>query len=56
MIIRSFYKIAYIVTSMTRNICIQLLVKIDPRRDEVDDEQYLMDIIASGSTATAHAE
>ena len=36
---------------------IQLLVKMDPQRDEMDDEQFLMDMIASGSTAaTPHAD
>ena len=32
-----------------------MLVKMDPRRT-VDDEQFLIDMIASGSGATAHAE
>jgi len=30
---------------------------MDPRRDEMDDEQFLMDIIASGNAAAAaHAD
>ena len=30
---------------------------MDSRRDEIDDEQFLMDMIASGSAATApHAD
>ena len=30
---------------------------MDPRRDEMDDEQFLMDMIASGSAAAApHAD
>ena len=30
---------------------------MDPRRDEIDDEQFLMDMIASGSAAAApHAD
>ena len=30
---------------------------MDPRRDEIDDEQFLMDMIASGSAAVApHAD
>ena len=30
---------------------------MDSRRDEIDDEQFLMDMIASGSTAaTPHAD
>ena len=30
---------------------------MDPRRDEMDDEQFLMDMIVSGSTAVApHAD
>jgi len=29
---------------------------MDPRRDAMDDEQFLMDMIASGSDADAHDE
>ena len=29
---------------------------MDPRRDAMDDEQFLMDMIVSGSGTTAHAE
>ena len=36
-------------------ICIQILVKMDPRCD-VDDEQFLMDMIASSSGTAAHVQ
>ena len=29
---------------------------MDPRRDAMDDEQFLMDMIASGSTAAGHVD
>ena len=35
---------------------IQYLVKMDPRRDAMNDEEFLMDMIASGSNAGVHSD